>query len=84
MPRFIYISKTDEDNSDYQACLDALKGKFGQSVVPIVAPVIDGNKKVTGIVDLLHNTAYEVKAARPLPAPFPPIWPTRWRPCGPN
>ncbi len=33
-------------------------------MVPIVAPVIDGNKKVTGIVDLLHNTAYEVKGGK--------------------
>ena len=38
-PRMIFVNRTDEDNSDYQACLDALKGKFGQSVVPIVAPV---------------------------------------------
>ena len=63
-PRMIFVNRTDEDNSDYQACLDALKGKFGQPVVPIVAPVIDGNKKVTGIVDLLHNTAYEVKGGK--------------------
>lgn len=63
-PRMIFVNRTDEDNSDYQACLDALKSKFGQSVVPIVAPVIDGNKKVTGIVDLLHNTAYEVKGGK--------------------
>ena len=33
-------------------------------MVPIVAPVIDGNKKVTAIVDLLHNTAYEVKGGK--------------------
>lgn len=29
-----------------------------------MAPVIDGNKKVTAIVDLLHNTAYEVKGGK--------------------
>ena len=63
-PRMIFINRTDEDNSDYQSCLDALKGKFGQAIAPIVAPVIDGNKKVTAIVDLLHNTAYEVKGGK--------------------
>ena len=52
-PRMIFINRTDEDNSDYASCLDALKGKFGQAIAPIVAPVIDGNKKVTAIVDLL-------------------------------
>ena len=63
-PRMIFINRTDEDNSDYASCLDALKGKFGQAIAPIVAPVIDGNKKVTAIVDLLHNTAYEVKGGK--------------------
>jgi small GTP-binding protein len=62
-PRMIFINRTDEDNSDYQACLDALKGKFGTALAPIVAPVIDGGK-VTGIVDLLHNKAYEVKGGK--------------------
>ena len=56
-PRMIFINRTDEENSDYNACFDALKGKFGTAVAPIVAPIIDGSKKVTGIVDLLHNKA---------------------------
>ena len=63
-PRMIFINRTDEDNSDYNACFDALKGKFGTAVAPIVAPIIDGSKKVTGIVDLLHNKAYEVKGGK--------------------
>ena len=63
-PRMIFITRTDEDNSDYNACLDALKAKFGTAVAPIVVPVLDGDKKVTGIVDLLHNKAYEVKGGK--------------------
>ena len=63
-PRMIFITRTDEDNSDYNACLDALKAKFGTAVAPIVVPVLDGNKKVAGIVDLLHNKAYEVKGGK--------------------
>ena len=63
-PRMIFINRTDEENSDYNACFDALKGKFGTAVAPIVAPIIDGSKKVTGIVDLLHNKAYEVKGGK--------------------
>ena len=75
-PRMIFINRTDEDNSDYQSCLDALKGKFGQAIAPIVAPVIDGNKKVTAIVDLLHNTAYEVKGGKwEYREPFLPLLP---------
>ena len=67
-PRMIFINRTDEENSDYNACFDALKGKFGTAVAPIVAPIIDGSKKVTGIVDLLHNKAYEVKGGKALRA----------------
>ena len=63
-PRMIFINRTDEDNSDYVACLEALKAKFGTAVAPIVAPVLDGSKKVTGIVDLLHNKAYEIKGGK--------------------
>ena len=63
-PRMIFINRTDEENSDYNACFDALKGKFGTAVAPIVAPIIDGSKKGTGIVDLLHNKAYEVKGGK--------------------
>lgn len=29
MPRFIYISKIDEDHSDYNATFDALRERFG-------------------------------------------------------
>ncbi len=63
-PRMIFINRVDEDNSDYASCIEAIKAKYGTAVAPIVATnIIDGSKAVTGIVDLLHNTAYEVKGA---------------------
>lgn len=34
MPRFIYISKTDEDNSDYNATFEALREKYGNKIAP--------------------------------------------------
>ena len=67
-PRMIFINRTEEENSDYAACLEAIKAKFGQSIVPLVAPVIGGNKAVTAIVDLLHNKAYDAKGECPIPA----------------
>ncbi len=63
-PRMIFINRTDEDNSNYQTCFDALKAKFGTAVAPIVAPVMDGAGHVTAIVDLLHNKAYEAKGGK--------------------
>ncbi|MBE6907979.1 MAG: elongation factor G [Ruminococcaceae bacterium] len=63
-PRMIFINRTDEDNSNYQTCFDALKAKFGTAVAPIVAPVMDATGHVTAIVDLLHNKAYEAKGGK--------------------
>ena len=40
MPRFIYISKTDEENSDYNATFDALRERFGNKIAPLVVPML--------------------------------------------
>ena len=41
MPRFIYISKIDEDHSDYNATFDALRERFGNKIAPVVVPTLD-------------------------------------------
>ena len=61
MPRFIYISKTDEDNSDYNQTFEALREKYGNKIAPVVVPIWDENKKVTGIIDVLNKRAYEMQ-----------------------
>ena len=61
MPRFVYISKTDEDNSDYNATFDALREKYGNKIAPVVVPIWDASKKVTGIIDVLNKRAYEMQ-----------------------
>ena len=61
MPRFIYISKVDEDNSDYNATFNALREKYGNKVAPVVVPIWDAGKKVTGIIDVLNKRAYEMQ-----------------------
>ncbi len=61
MPRFIYISKIDEDNSDYNATFNALREKYGNKIAPVVVPIWDASKKVTGIIDVLNKRAYEMQ-----------------------
>jgi len=61
MPCFIYISKVDEDNSDYNATFDALREKYGNKIAPVVVPIWDANRKVTGIIDVLNKRAYEMQ-----------------------
>lgn len=64
LPRILYISKTDEENSDYNAAFATLRERFGKNIAPIVAPIWDSNKKVVGIIDVLHKRAYEIKDAK--------------------
>ena len=61
MPRFVYISKVDEDNSDYNATFDALREKYGNKIAPVVVPIWNSSKKVTGIIDVLNKRAYEMQ-----------------------
>jgi len=61
MPRFVYISKVDEDNSDYNATFEALREKYGNKIAPVVVPIWNSAKKVTGIIDVLNKRAYEMQ-----------------------
>ncbi len=71
LPRMIYISKMDEDNGDFNAAFETLREKFGKSIAPLVAPIWDENKHVTGIVDVLHKRAYEVQGGKSVEIPVP-------------
>ena len=61
MPRFVYISKVDEENADYNATFNALREKYGNKIAPVVVPIWDANRKVTGIIDVLNKRAYEMQ-----------------------
>ena len=61
MPRFIYISKVDEENADYNATFSALREKFGNKIAPVVVPIWGDSKKITGIIDVLNKRAYEMQ-----------------------
>ena len=61
MPRFIYISKVDEENSDYNATFEALREKYGNRIAPVVVPIWDASRKVTGIIDVVNKRAYEMQ-----------------------
>ena len=61
MPRFIYISKVDEDNADYNGTFDALRAKYGNKIAPVVVPIWDSSRKITGIIDVLNKRAFEMQ-----------------------
>ncbi len=62
-PRAIYISKTDEEHADFYKTFEQLKEKFGPSVSPMTAPIIDG-EKIVGIVDIISRKAYTVEGGK--------------------
>ena len=61
MPRFVYISKVDEENSDYNATFNALREKYGNKIAPVVVPIWDASHKITGIIDVLNKRAFEMQ-----------------------
>ncbi len=61
MPCFIYISKVDEENSDYNATFNALRERYGNRIAPIIVPIWDTDRKVTGLIDVLNKRAYEMQ-----------------------
>ena len=56
-PRFVYISKLDEEHADFFKTFEALREKFGKTLAPIVIPITEGDKTV-GIVDIIHKNAF--------------------------
>ena len=61
-PCLIYIAKTDEENGDYNAAFETLRNSFGKNIAPLVAPIWDDNKRIVGIVDVVHKRAYAMGA----------------------
>jgi len=64
MPRMIFISKVDEDNSDYNATFEALREKYSNKIAPVIVPIWDASKKVTGVIDILNKRAWESKGLK--------------------
>lgn len=60
VPAIFYISKLDEEHGDFDAVLSALKEKYGAAVCPVIIPRSDG----TGVIDLVHNVAYQTKGGK--------------------
>ncbi len=71
MPRFIYVSKVDEENSDFSATLSSLQEKYGSRVSPLVVPILNGAKKVTGVIDILQGKAYQMEKNKQVEIPVP-------------
>ena len=70
VPRAIYISKVDEEHADFYKAFEQLREKFGPSLSPMSAPIMDG-AKVTGLVDILARKAYKYEGKNRSEIPMP-------------
>lgn len=70
LPRAIYISKTDEENANFNKTFEALRGAFGSSVVAFSEPIIE-NDKVVGIIDVFTKKAYKIDGGKRTEIPVP-------------
>jgi len=57
LPKFVYVSKLDEEHADFYKTFEQMREKFGKTLAPIVIPIVEGDKTV-GIVDIIHKEAY--------------------------
>ena len=56
LPRIVFISKIDRENSDFYAVVDALQERFGRHLVPVQIP-IGAESDFSGVVNLLDMDA---------------------------
>ena len=56
LPRIVYVSKIDRENSDFDGVVIALQDRFGRHLVPVHVPV-GSESSFSGVVNLLDPTA---------------------------
>jgi len=56
-PRGVFISKLDNDQSDFKKALTDIKDKFKMEPVPVTIPMGSGGA-FKGVIDVLHEKAY--------------------------
>ncbi|MDR2246131.1 MAG: elongation factor G [Treponema sp.] len=61
-PRGVFITKLDDERSDFNRCLQDIKEKFKVDPVPFTLPMGAG-PGYTGVIDVLNSKAYTAGAA---------------------
>lgn len=56
-PIFMFITKLENEHSDYNGVLEQIKSHFGSAVVPFAIPIIKDGKNV-GIADVVSGKGY--------------------------
>lgn len=62
LPRFMVINKIDKEHADFGHALETATSSFARSIVPFTLP-IGKEGDFNGVVDVVHQKAYEFDAA---------------------
>jgi len=65
-----FINKTDRENADPAAALDALRASFGDKVAPLQL-AIGAAESFEGYVDLVHRKAWHLEGGKEVEIPIP-------------
>ena len=68
LPVIFFINKLDDEHAHFDQVVEALREKFGQTVVPFELPIMEGGK-VVGFVDVLRKEAWYTGRNEPQEVP---------------
>ncbi len=70
LPRLVFVNKLDRDNTSYAKALESLRAHFGSRLVPLSIPIGE-QSALSGVVDLVSNTAYTFSGNKAISATIP-------------
>ncbi len=70
IPRMIFVTKLDRENTSFDRALESLREHFGKRIAPLHVP-IGSVASFRGVVDLCAGKAYIYENGKPTPAAIP-------------
>ncbi len=70
LPRMVFITKLDHENSSFDRTVQSLRDAFGSSIAPLYLP-IGHEASLRGVVDLICQRAYTFDNGKPIAAEIP-------------
>lgn len=63
IPVAFFLNRMDEANADFDKALNELREAYGQRVLPLALPILEG-ERMTGLVDVLDGKAFSFSGKR--------------------
>ncbi len=70
IPITMFVTKLENEHSDYNGVLEQMKSRFGTAIIPFSYPIIEDGKTL-GMVDIVEEVAYMYENFKCTSAPVP-------------